>query len=77
MVNQKKRFTVRELAQEFWGSKRTILRGLQEETYFISRLFEIFIVINIKCNITTIWTNRRFWFSRHFVEQSFTLFKDS
>jgi len=30
MVNRKKRFTVRELAQEFGVSKRTILRDLQE-----------------------------------------------
>ena len=30
MVNRKKRFTVRELAQEFEVSKRTILRDLQE-----------------------------------------------
>ncbi len=30
MVNRKKRFTVRELAQEFGISKRTILRDLQE-----------------------------------------------
>jgi predicted DNA-binding transcriptional regulator YafY len=30
MINRKKRFTVRELAQEFGVSKRTILRDLQE-----------------------------------------------
>lgn len=30
MVNRRKRFTVRELAQEFGVSKRTILRDLQE-----------------------------------------------
>ncbi len=30
MVNRKKRFTLRELAQEFGVSKRTILRDLQE-----------------------------------------------